>query len=236
MADPSLIGMPRGIRYKLLKSCLVIGVAFRCPNPRKRFKAPEASSQITRVCKLLYEDAVYILYSSNIICMNDFADLDRFISTSSPSVRSSVQHLQMYELFGLWYNTSTLLKLPNLRSLHVLGTDALASIPSFGMRRSGRSATNQKIDLETHVSTSLLPGQVFIQQIIQGFPHVEIGIIHYLPQKDGLMVRRGKVLHLKLLPNALLEDRLEWDACSQVLVRQEGKIERKANFHRPEGG
>lgn len=50
-----------------------------------------------------------------------------------------------------------------------------------------------RLDLETHVSTSLLPGQVFVQWMTSGFPHVEIGIIYYLLHEGCLMVgyRKG---------------------------------------------
>lgn len=128
-------------------------------------------------------------------------------------------------------NTSTLLKFPNLRSLHVLGTDALTSLTSFGMRRSSRSVTDQKTDLETYVSTSLLPGQIFIQQMVKGFPHVDIGIVYYLPQKDGSMVRYSKGLcTLKLILICIWETDIRGVLAFKFAFVKKGKFRGKPNF------
>lgn len=69
MAEPSLLGIPVEIREKILRGCMVIGMAeVRKPGtPTHRFERSKASSEILRVCKQLYSEGAPILYGENIL-------------------------------------------------------------------------------------------------------------------------------------------------------------------------
>jgi hypothetical protein len=84
MSTPSLLGLPRELRDKILRYCLVIGVAdwrgYLRPKKMRELHRPCASSQFARVCKTLYEDSLPILYSANTLFFNDFPELICFLN------------------------------------------------------------------------------------------------------------------------------------------------------------
>jgi hypothetical protein len=184
MANLSLLSMPREIRDKVLRNCLVIGLAFRYPDRRaytcRNFKSPDTSTQILRVCKTLYEEALPILYGANILCFNDLKELKQFLSYSSHDVEAMIHHIYMRNQRGLANNLSMLSILPNLRSLHVLST---GFIP-YGDQRSIADYLNDS----NSYATKLVPAKTFIQQITRHFSQIEIGVVYCLPQKENRIV------------------------------------------------
>jgi hypothetical protein len=171
MASLNLLGLPREIRDKILKNCLVIGIAFPYHDKAYRtFKPPYAASQILRVCRLLYEEALPILWGTNIICFHDLSDLKRFLSFSSVDVQTMIHHIWIRRQFGLGSNISMLGILPNLRSLHIFDDrTTLSQSTSYANRR-------------------LFPSKTFIQQIRRHRPQVEIGVVYCLPRKQDKIV------------------------------------------------
>jgi hypothetical protein len=122
MANPSLLGIPTELRLKILRNCMVIGVAeVAIRQPRFLecgwFQTPHASSQLLCVCKTLYNEGLPILYGENILCFYDALRLKIFLACCD-DIKSTIKHIFMGCTCGIVSELSLFNSLPNLRSFH----------------------------------------------------------------------------------------------------------------------
>lgn len=128
MASPTLIDIPMELRNKILRSCMVIGIAvaplwgswffskYRTPN----IEEPYASSQILCVCKQLQEEASPILYGENILYFRTTMCLDLFLRNKSLATKGMVKYILLREKEGLTTRLHELKFLVGLRSFTFL--------------------------------------------------------------------------------------------------------------------
>lgn len=197
MAHSTLLGLPLELRWKILRNCLVIGIA-QIPSPPTgepfRIAEPEASSQILRVCKQLYDEAFPILYQENIIFCRNATYLESFISQKAPSARSFIRHVCIsgrthHRLSAQLDNYLPFFEsLPNLRSFNV-----------FQSRVSDIYQGPRCIIMATANTMSLsAPSPMFVERMSQRIKPVDLGAIKC-------------VIH-PLSKNAILETSLDGEA------------------------
>lgn len=176
MAHPTLLGLPLELRWKILRNCLVIGIA-QIPSPPTgepfRIGEPEASSQLLRVCKQLYEEALPILYQENIMFCRNATYLESFVSQRAPSTRPMIRHVCIAgrNHFGLSTQLDHYIpffeSLPNLRSLNIF----LSRVSSF-------TKETKCIIMATAGAMSLsAPSQTFVERLSQRTTPIDLGVI-----------------------------------------------------------
>lgn len=176
MANPTLLGLPLELRWKILRYCLVIGIA-QIPSPAFgepfRIGEPEASSQLLRVCKQIYNEAFPILYQENIIFCRNATYLESFVSQKAPSSRSMIRHVCISgrthnRLIAQLDNYLPFFEsLPSLRSLNI-----------FQSRVSDIHQGNRCIIMAIANTMALLaPSQTFIDRLSLRIKPVDIGTI-----------------------------------------------------------
>ncbi|KAE9991928.1 hypothetical protein EG327_010606 [Venturia inaequalis] len=120
MAEPSLLGIPVEIREKILRNCMVIGVA----STRKiahdhPFDLPLASSQLLLVCRQLYSEGVPILYGENIIHYRNGAAMWSFVSKMTVETRSMIKHVGISSCYRLNSHIDVVDTLTNLKTFNI---------------------------------------------------------------------------------------------------------------------
>lgn len=176
MSHPSLLGLPIELRLMILRNCLVIGIA-QIPSADTgepfRIGEPEASSQVLRVCKQLYEEAFPILYQENIIYCRNATYLESFVSQKAPSTRLMIRHVCIAgrNRYRLSAQLNTYLpffeSLPNLRSFNI-----------FLSRMSDLHSGDRCLIMATANSMALsTPSNAFIERLSQRDRPVDLGVI-----------------------------------------------------------
>ncbi|TID16099.1 Heat shock protein 60 [Venturia nashicola] len=176
MANPNLLGLPLELRWKVLRNCLVIGVA-QIPSPPTgepfRISKPEASSQLLRVCQQIYNEAFPILYQENIIFCRNATYLESFVTQKAPSTRSMIRHICIagqthHRLSAQLDNYLPFFEsLPNLRSLNI-----------FLSRVSDIHQGPRCIIMATANTMSLsAPSQTFVERLSRQNKPVDLGAI-----------------------------------------------------------
>ncbi|RDI79911.1 Heat shock protein 60 [Venturia inaequalis] len=120
MAEPSLLGIPVEIRERILRNCMVIGVA----SARKiahdhPFDPPFASSQLLRVCSQLYTEGIPILYGENMIHYRTGAAMKSFVSKMTAETRSMIKHVGVSSCDRLNSHIDVVDTLTNLKTFNI---------------------------------------------------------------------------------------------------------------------
>lgn len=120
MAEPSLLGIPVEIREKILRNCMVIGVASaRRKSNDHPFDPPLASSQLLCVCSQLYTEGIPILYGENMIHYRTGAAMKSFVSKMTAETRSMIKHVGVSSCDRLNSHIDVVDTLTNLKTFNI---------------------------------------------------------------------------------------------------------------------
>jgi len=132
MATLTLLGMPREILDKILKNIPLVGVVDLCHLSRDNyqmariFEDSEASAQLLRICKTIYEAGVPVLYGDNILFFSHFFTLEDWLLKQHQQTKTAIKyiltlHLHSFHTKSCEIHTNMRNTLPNLREVFILG-------------------------------------------------------------------------------------------------------------------
>lgn len=172
MAEPSLLGIPVEIREKILRGCMVIGMAeVRKPGtPTHRFERSKASSEILRVCKQLYSEGAPILYGENILYYSSGTTLPYFLSRTNLATRSMIKHVCVGASHNMNQQSDVLDTLTKLHTFDMFSCSYGWSQDELDRRFAGRPYITRPRDLD-------LPPRKLIRRLMGRAQSIGIGAI-----------------------------------------------------------